>query len=303
MKYDKKDFTYGVELEYADVYRFNKLPKGNSWNDKDTTIVNSSGIANDPLGKAWEYGGEINTKPTGSIKEQIKVIEKVNKVLKPEPKINYRCNLHIHVGVPGLNKDLKACKKLFKYICDYAEEGFSIVEPIPKPFFIDYKTKEAFDGAMKRYKRRLVSHHYMMPKARVKEIFAAKTLKGFYEGHAPLTKKGRMWYFSPRAGINLRQMFEETETIEFRHFPGTLNMDEMYSCILWCREFLYQALNKQKRPKEIYKEYKDEIWFPRFKKYSHKRELLYDLTNFGSNSRKVATANIKKIVEEGRLIK
>ncbi|MEN6369497.1 MAG: hypothetical protein ABFD77_07360, partial [Thermotogota bacterium] len=63
-RYDTDSFTYGVELEYADVKFGNPLPNGCAWNTKDNTIVNSNGIANDPLGKLWLFGGEINTRPT-----------------------------------------------------------------------------------------------------------------------------------------------------------------------------------------------------------------------------------------------
>ena len=44
------------------------------WNDKDNTIVNSNGVANDPLGKLCKYGGEINTKPTSTVEEQVEII-------------------------------------------------------------------------------------------------------------------------------------------------------------------------------------------------------------------------------------
>ena len=89
----------------------------------------------------------------------------------------------------------------------------------------------------------------------VKRILKAKTPKQFWHNHANVDKQGkRMWFITPRAGINLRQLFE-TKTLEFRHFPGTLDNDEMYSCLLWCREFMHAALTTDERPAIIKKKF------------------------------------------------
>ena len=127
MHYDKASFTYGVELEYGDSYRFNELPTGAKWNDKDNTCVSTTGIANDPLGLLYKYGGEINTKPTDTVKEQIEHIAAINAMLQPAPVVNYRSNLHIHVRVPGLKDDLDSCKKLLRYINEFQQQAFDIV--------------------------------------------------------------------------------------------------------------------------------------------------------------------------------
>ena len=106
MKYDPNMFTYGCEHEFADWSVDSKLPEGCLWNHDDYTIVNSNGIANDPKGKLWRFGGEINTRPTSSIEEQCDILSQL-KMLQPTPKINYRSNLHVHVRVPGLKNDLE----------------------------------------------------------------------------------------------------------------------------------------------------------------------------------------------------
>jgi len=301
-KFDKDAYTYGVELEYADVYRFNKIPKGSFWNTKDFTLVNSSGIANDPLGKLWEFGGEINTKPTNSIKKQIEVISKINKMLKPKPFINYRSNLHIHIGIPNIKENIKALKKFLLYIDKYQKKAFSLVEPIPKPIISDFKNKEEHSGALKRYRRRCVSHQQILPEKAVRNMLKAKTVKEFHENHVPLLKSGqRGWFITPRSGINLRQLFE-TGTIEFRHFPGTLDLDEMYSCLLWCREFVYAGLVSKKTPLEIYKANKKRLIFPKFKRYIHNLEKLWHITNLNHNSRKEVKEVIENIKEKKKLL-
>lgn len=305
MKYDKQSFTYGVELEFADVYRFNELPPGCDWNLKDITIVNSTGIANDPTGRLWEYGGEINTRPTNTISHQVFVIERVIKELTPPPFINYRCNLHIHIGVPGLRNDIKALKSLLTYIRSNAREAFSIVEPIPKPIESDFESKDAFKGAMARYRRRLVSHQYMLYDKTVKKILSdeTKTPMEFWDNHANRSKDGKaFWYITPRAAINLRQIFE-TNTIEFRHFPGTLDPDEYYSCLFWCSEFIYAALNNHKiKPDRIFRDNRKDLIFPKFRRYIHQIDLLWRRTNLGKNTRQKVRSNIDEIISNKQLL-
>jgi hypothetical protein len=301
MSYDVKNFSYGVELEYGNCYRFNPLPEGASWNNKDNTCVSTTGIANDPDGILYKYGGEINTRPTFTIEEQINHIEQINAMLDPKPVVNYRSNLHIHIRVPGLSDDLESCKKLLRYITEYQEQAFWLVEHIPEPSKPDKsspnyeKLFEIYFWENKRYIRRKKSHQHKLPKDRVEAMLNAKTTKEFYEEHAPLTEKGRMWFFAPRAGINLRQMWEETNTIEFRHFPGTLYMAEMKSCLIWCREFLNAALNTGATPQEIYESYN--FCFPKFEPYEYETEQMYQLTNFDGNTKKVIAKRLKVLRE------
>ena len=119
MNFDMKNWSYGVELEYGNCDRkIIELPDGAKWNSLDNTCVSSTGIANDPQGKLYQYGGEINTRPTFSVDEQVEHIAKINKFLRdngPAPIVNYRSNLHIHIRVPGLNTNLKMLKHLYQH--------------------------------------------------------------------------------------------------------------------------------------------------------------------------------------------
>ena len=295
-KYSSKDFTYGAELEYADVYRFNKLPEGCKWNERDYSIVNSNGIANDPKGELWKFGGEINTRPTNTIDEQVEVIKEINGLLYPRPTINYKCNLHIHIGVPGLDEDIEACKKLLRYIDKYGREAFEIADNLPIVKRQDFENEEAYKGAKKRLQRNKVSHQQMLPKDRVTEALNATTIKGFFLAHAPQDKYGnRSWFIAPRPGINLRQL-QETKTVEFRHFYQTLNLDEIRSCFIWCREFMDSALNSQKRPKDIIAEYPN-LSFPTPVKYDHGLHTLFKKTNLDKNSREKVKEELKKLIK------
>ena len=79
-------------------------------------------------------------------------------------------------------------------------------------------------------------------------------------------------------------MWEETNTIEFRHFAGTTDTDQLRSCLTWCKYFLNGALNTGETPTEILK--KNKYNFPDFGKYCFKKEQLYQYTNHEKNSKK-----------------
>lgn len=274
----KKGYTYGAELEYADVNRTQLLPHGCLWDRKDYTIVNSNGVANDPLGELCIYGGEINTRPTDSIKDQVHLFDQINKFLLPSPVVNYRCNLHIHIGVPGLRDNLKLLKRLLVFIVDNSFEAYKIVDPIPHPNRFDYPSNEAYSGAMTRFKRRLKSHQHQLPKSVVQSILAASTTDEFFINHAPKSNGNPVWHLMCRAGINLFQMYKETPTIEFRHFPGTTNSKEFESALVWCDGFTRIALGHAEGDlKHLSRSF--DFKFPRFMKYDHELELGYRNTS------------------------
>lgn len=269
---DEDQLTFGLELEWADVDRRATLPCG-SWSSQDYTIVNSDGHANDPTGEAWRYGGEINTDPTSTIDGQLKQVCSLSSFLSPV--INYRCNLHVHVGFPV---SLAAAKRILEHTAQWQQDVFRLVEPIKKPQRRDFCSNEEFEGAIKRHKRRLVSHQHRLPQSRVAEAMAAKTLKEFNDAHAPLSRDGRrMWPIAPRPGINTRSIIEHG-TVEFRHFPGSNDCDEIKDSLRWCKTFVLSAFSNSD-PRRGFASGKP--WrFPEFKKYQHDLELRYQQTRF-----------------------
>lgn len=264
--------TYGLELEWADVDRWASLPCG-SWSTQDYTIVNSDGRANDPTGVSWRYGGEINTTPTATIEGQLQQVNQLVTLLRPT--INYRCNLHVHVGFPVT---LVAAKRILEHAVNWQTDIYALVEPVPKPKPNEYESFEAFRGAMKRYRRRLVSHQHQLPPARVAEAMTAKTLREFNDAHAPKTKNGRrLWPVAPRPGINTRSLIEHG-TVEFRHFPGSADATEIRDALRWCKEFVLSAF-KNTDPRKVF--LRGVPWiFPKFQKYNHALEMGYQQTRF-----------------------
>lgn len=286
-------WTYGAELELSDLDQRKGLPPGFGWDKRDVTMVNSNGIAVDPKGKLYPFGGEINTPPTKTIKGQV---AKFREVLEfhADATINHRSNLHIHIRVPGLKEDLGACKRIQAYA--FANRGYlDVVEPIPSPKRADFKTEDQYMGALCRYHRRKVSHHAMITKKRFLEQQEATTFAQFFAAEAPKKKDGTpMFHLAPRLAVNLRQL-QETDTIEFRHFPGTLDPEKFRDCLRWCRDFLIQALGDQQPCLKLFAE--GDYNLPTFPKYVHWREVLYRNTvHDGTLIKDTIAINIKKIL-------
>lgn len=292
MPFSLDKMTYGAEWELGNIDRKKQVRDGAEWDFKDNTVVSTTGIANDPKGELYQFGGEILSAPHSSPQ---KLTEHYGEVLTgfPEAVVNYRSNLHIHVRVPGLSEDLESCKKLLQYVNKFQQDAFDIVETIPKPD-PRFLKKEVYEWELKRMKRRKKSHQHKLPEKRVEAMMNATTVQEFYENHTHKDKNGKpAWFQSPRAGINLRQMWEETNTIEFRHFPGTTNLKEFRSCVEWVKQFMIAALETNDTPFMINME--NDFTFPKFEAYEFSTEQVYQWTNFDKNSRSVVSERLKQL--------
>ena len=288
---DLNNVTFGAEYEFGDIWRNRELPSGLSWNTKDYSVVSSTGIANDPKGLVYSRGGEINSDPTGTIEEQLGFFEKLLET-QLGPVVNHRANLHLHIRVPNLRENLPTLKKLLRYI-DANQQGiYTAIEPVPVPCRQNYDSETAYKGAMKRYKRRKVSHQYKVPAARVQEALQATTPEQFFDAHSRLQANGgRAYGLTTRAGINLLQL-KETDTVEFRHFTNTLDPAKLRCCFEWVAAFIPAALDNALVPELVAASGQN---FPEFAPYNHAMEVGYGFTNFDKNSRKVVTERVDKL--------
>lgn len=300
MKYDNRNWTYGAEYELSDWPRDRELPVGGwSLDERDVTMVNSNGIAVDPKGISYRFGGEFKAPPCSSpdlLAEQYSELLK----LYPEVEINYRSNLHVHIRVPGLRDDLAMLKRIAFFNWTYLKELLEdLVEPIPRPAAKDYPGEENYAGAMRRYRRRKVSHHTVIPLQRVSRQLEATTVEEFHVFEVPWSHKLKapQWQCQPRQAVNLRQL-RETDTIEFRHFPGTLNPEELRVAAEWCCDYLRCAMQDDGNPRQMFKELYTGRQFPTFLPYVHEQERRYRATVLdGTLPRSTVEANIKAILE------
>lgn len=291
-------WTYGAEYELSDWPRDRELPVGGwSLDERDVTMVNNNGIAVDPKGISYRFGGEFKAPPCGSPEQ---LAEQYGELLKfyPEATVNYRSNLHVHIRVPGLRDDLAMLKRIAFFNWAHLKELLeSRVEPIPRPTTKDYPNQEEYDGAMRRYRRRRVSHHTVIPLQRVSHQLEATTVDQFHEFEVPWSHKLKapQWQCQPRQAVNLRQL-RETDTVEFRHFPGTLNPEELKVAADWCAAYLECAMVGGD-PKELFDEWFHGRRFPTFPPYVHWMEKRYRATVLdGTVPRSTVEKNIKDIL-------
>jgi hypothetical protein len=272
-------WTYGCEHELADWERLAGPPIGMKIDEQDFTMVNSNGIAVDPTGKHWHRGGEICTVPSADIHTQVQQLKHIKNYGRYEPAVNYRSNLHIHVRVPGLRSNLMMLKRVLAFNMTYLPEVLDILEPIPMPRPDQYTRIEAFAGAMRRYRRRGQSHHHLPNKLALEQL-KVRTCKEFFLAGVPKRKDGTpMWGVAQRDAVDLKQLLQ-TDTVEFRHFPGTLSLDKLQACLEWCRDWMRMALSGApgNLPALKVKAANFSERIPRFEPYNHDLEVKYRAT-------------------------
>lgn len=124
-KYDRRTFTFGMELEVGDVRRSIALPaRLGSWEHAETDVVNVlpgpyQYHACDPQGIDPPVGGEINTMPTHTWQEQVDLCSELLNWLRTNgetPTQSCISHNHVHVRVPGLRDDVHALKRLTRYV-------------------------------------------------------------------------------------------------------------------------------------------------------------------------------------------
>lgn len=276
--------SYGAEHEWADHPLDREPPPGFGRDVKDITIVNSNGIANDPKGKAYRFGGEFNTPPTDSIEGQVGCLEQLRETY-PEATINYRSNLHLHVRVPGLKEDLQALKLFQAHIHEHLPEVLAnVIEPIPAPMVMFdavpkdslYSGTEWLEGAKRRFRRRRVSHQCFLTEKRLALQAQATTVERWFELEVPQSEAGKpLWHLQPRLCVSLRQLLQ-TDTIEFRHFPGTMSSNQLRVALNWVHDYTMHALEGLSI-KHLAMSYEG-FNLPRFLPYHHDVECGYRAT-------------------------
>jgi hypothetical protein len=262
--------TYGAEHEFSDWDTSSVLPMGCKHNTKEYSIVNSDGKANDPMRIKNKYGGEINTPPTDNIEGQVEILKELCKI-NPNPTVNYRSNLHIHIMVPGLKDDIGNIIKLHKASQTLMPKLYPIFDPLPDNNFENEIHRKAF---AKRLKRNKTSRHYVVPSKY--NFDNANTLQELIDCCCPKDKKTGVPIplFAVRPGLNVYQL-KDTGTVEFRCFHGTLNPDELRMAFILCDKIIDCVLNNGNETSliEWTKQNKDK--FPKYIKFDYELDKGY----------------------------
>ena len=124
MHHSSDKYTWGYEIEWGDIDRTLEIPSHlGTWERAEIDIVNIHEpykyVAVDPLGINPPVGGEINTKPTHTWKEQVDRIMEIHQLFVDNgdsPSSSCVNHGHLHVHVPDLKNDIDALKRLIEYI-------------------------------------------------------------------------------------------------------------------------------------------------------------------------------------------
>lgn len=299
-------WTYGCEMQFGDWDTRRGLPEGFRIDRREHGNMNSNGIAADPSGKSYPYGGEVLSPPSDTPAGQGEKLA-LFLDLHPNAALNHRSSLHVHLGVPGLRQHLPALQQVNRYNRTHLPRILDRIEPMPRPQARLWESGEEFAGRVRRWRKRVTSHHTITTEARVKIMDEAKILEDFFEASVSRNGKGfPNWHFLCRPAVNLIRLYKigkgDFPTVEFRHFPGTLAPEVLTEAVSWCRDYLAFAL-ADKDPRLLLGGYLDRGLLPMLTpEYSYERELNFRLTaHDGRLSRQKIEENIAYILESIKL--
>jgi len=278
----------GLELEFSDIPVDVPIPERiGQYDYEDCSIVNSCGIANDPLKRDILIGSEINMKPVHTVREMLSNIEELYSILDPKV-ANFKSNLHVHISIPGLEHRYVDLYKLHEYTFKHAKEVFKAVDPIPViPDDPVFERRAAYLPH---------SHHYEFPPQRKELLLQAKTWEELRNGQQPMKNGVRLTHAIRRCGINLRSLWDRG-TIEFRHFFAANTLLEYESAIQWCISYVENALSDQ-QPVDVLINSRE--WhFPKMGKWDPNLFLGWEETNYKYNTRMKVRSKLAFLVKNG----
>lgn len=234
---DTSAWTYGAEYEFGDYDSLEGVfPKG-VYQTPERSVVNSNGIAADPLNLSYRYGGELNSPPTSTIEEQVSIFKEILE-RHPMCDANYRGGFHVHIRVPGLKDSLPLLKQIQRYIHDH-RHVIEAMDVAPLPF-------DKLSRARARFHHN--QHLTFLNPDRLNAQMNASSLEEFFQAEVPRSRAGQpLWHAQTRGAINLRQLLQ-TNTLEFRHYPSTTDAVAVHNAMTWCSDFLAAALDDSPPP-------------------------------------------------------
>lgn len=263
MLVDANALSFGCELEWSDIDKRIDIPEElGSWEGpkiaginvgSEIDIVNTKGrwrgCGTDPLGITCPVGGEIHTQPSNSIDTQLlrimRIMDLFNTVCVACPNHG-----HIHVGIPGIKRDLQALKNIFKYVqsneadlitacCGYTKEEAEIIR------------NAELQNWVKDYL--LVGDGKSINPAIYSQVEKAESVTEIIKLLETVPCDDWFWDKNERVhtGNSHRTAFNifnltKGETVEFRIFRASINPVEIYSSLYFAKRFVEEALKGEK---------------------------------------------------------
>jgi hypothetical protein len=211
--------VYGMELEYTDLIR-GKLPEGCTWSKLEYSLFNlSTHKLTIPNDKIALVGGEIQTRPTDTIAEQLELYDEINRFY-PDANFMWRCAMHIHIsksdgGLPPLEEIKHAHllirdQRVMDRVCFLTAGGW----------------KSEHHNLHKRYDPLFDFKHIAE-----KSLLAIQQARSIYEYKRAATKV--VPSLNSRPYINLSSLFQR-KTVEFRTFWMTKDRLQVRNALEFC---------------------------------------------------------------------
>lgn len=279
------EWTYGAELEWPDVDVRQELPDGWAWSRTDATIVNSDGVANDPLRKLVFRGGELNTPPCPDPDALGADADYLRRWLKPG--YNYRSNLHIHIAAPELG-ELDALKRVAAYTREHLPRALGVMDSLDG-LLQGLTDPEEIAAAERRRSHSERSRHYFIPEHRHATRMEAPTLEDFLAATVPFSEKTGtpQYHLLPREAVNFLSL-RKHGTVEFRCFAGDANAENVHAAASFARDWLRAALDNSMTFALPY------FWqLPQQAQFNLHLERGWEWTNFRHNKRDVVRQRLR----------
>lgn len=259
--YDPTTFTYGFEIEWGDIDRNMSIPEHlGSWEYSETDIINLRepyrGLGSDPKGINPPVGGEINTKPSKTIFEQVENIMEIRDLFVQHgtpPTAGCVNHGHLHIHVPGLTEDMKAMSRLMKYIKENQHITMDRVYQFSvRPGMELTKTAKTY---LKHDGGRIAPDWLLDNLATIPNNF-----EEWVEVHC-CGKDGKTRSRPFRYGIHTYSL-KNSKTIEFRCFRSSIDRKQIHDSFKFASRFIDAALNNGPSVQEIL--LADDYEFPPF---------------------------------------
>lgn len=278
---EERKLSFGVELELANVDRTKDIPSelgawecGNKRNalgvylGKEKCIINSDFTVVDPDGINCSKGGEVHTVPSWNVDTLVDRIKKIFELF-PEADMFLPGKMHIHVGIPDWTLD--ELKNIIIYTVD---NDITLMDSMCPDSFMDEMMNDANVAEDLKY-------HYLESRRTINNPDIAKKILDFDTKKEVIYWWGAgVLYYWPKPRIYYHNEFQKTpsrfrsqslhiqhilthNTIEYRNFAPTMNIDELRQSLLVAERFTREAL-KGKDGKPM-KEWISEYHLPKWK--------------------------------------
>ena len=240
--------TFGFELEWSNVNKKAKIPeKLGYWEGKGNhSEVDLINFIDETFVVAWpngQWGGEINTRPTSSVADQVNVIADIYNHLTitaiDEIVVTPISNGHVHIRNSQFD-DLQVLKKLYKYTIANQEAVIRYWLSLDELALLKKSPGYHKNGGL--YMRmdggKKISENFLAP------VEAAQTIDEFYRAMVPHAKESGniLWARAGRGGINLHSL-RHTGTVEFRCMKASVSMVEIEGQLQFAEEFVNRAID------------------------------------------------------------